>query len=247
MRNSKKSMKERIKVLSDEKQRHRGLKQALCRKTKIDKALRIKIRNLKKEMVSKDATIQSVKHKCHCSSQAEKSKLLTHSKVAMKSRHKSSKLLYKVDKCKMMIQNAMLRKEIKDLKAKIDALELEQNRLQTIDQKCVSTKSDATKYSTACQKVVYTCLEYQVPLTSIGPVVTAAMQELGGQIIDHLPDPSSISYFTYELGIISDLQVGEIIYTNDNILLSWDFTTVDGNHINETHITIPGTSPTHMC
>ena len=29
-------------------------------------------------------------------------------------------------------------------------------------------------------KVVYTCLEYQVPLTSIGPVVTAAIQELGG-------------------------------------------------------------------
>ena len=68
----------------------------------------------------------------------------------------------------------MLRKEIKDLiKAKIDALELEQNRLQTIDQKCVSTKSDANTYSTACWKVVYTCMEYQVPLTSIGPVVTA--------------------------------------------------------------------------
>ena len=69
----------------------------------------------------------------------------------MKSCHKSDKLLYKVDKCKMMIQNAMLRKEIKDLiKAKIDALELEQNRLQTIDQKCVSTKSYANTYSTAC-------------------------------------------------------------------------------------------------
>ena len=63
MLNSKKSMKERIKVLSDEKQRYRGLKQALCRKTKIEKALRIKIRNFKKEMVSKDATtIQSLKH-----------------------------------------------------------------------------------------------------------------------------------------------------------------------------------------
>ena len=68
----------------------------------------------------------------------------------MKSCHKSDKLLYKVDKCKM-IQNAMLRKEIKVLiKAKIDALELEQNRLLTIDQKCVSTKSDANTYSTAC-------------------------------------------------------------------------------------------------
>ena len=91
-------MKERIKVLSDEKQRYRGLKQALCRKTKIEKALRLKIRNLKKDVISKVATIQHLKHKCHCSSQAEKSKLLKHSKkVAMKSRHKSDKLLYKVN------------------------------------------------------------------------------------------------------------------------------------------------------
>ena len=34
----------------------------------------------------------------------------------MKSCHKSDKLLYKVDKCKMMIQNAMLRKEINTVK-----------------------------------------------------------------------------------------------------------------------------------
>ena len=72
MLNSKKSMKERIKVLSDEKQRYRGLKQALCRKTKIEKALRIRIRNLKKEVVNKDATIQGLRHKCHCSSRAVK-------------------------------------------------------------------------------------------------------------------------------------------------------------------------------
>ena len=68
-------------------------------KTKKEKALRIKIRNPKKVVVSKDATIQSIqslKHKCHCSSQAERLKLLKHSKVAMKSRHKSDKLLYKL-------------------------------------------------------------------------------------------------------------------------------------------------------
>ena len=124
MLHSKKSMKERIKVLSDEKQRYHGLKQALCRKTKIEKALRLKITSLKKEVISKDATIQPLQHTCHCSSQTEESKLLKHSKVAMKSRHKSDKLLYKINKCKMMVQNTMLRKENKDLKAKIDALTL---------------------------------------------------------------------------------------------------------------------------
>ena len=87
-------MKERIKVLSDEKRRYRGLKQALL-KNQNRKGSSYKD---KKPQERSGATIQSLKHKCHCSSQAEKSKLhLKHSKVAMKSRHKSNKLLYKVN------------------------------------------------------------------------------------------------------------------------------------------------------
>ena len=66
-----KSMKERIKVLSDEKRRYRGLKQALL-KNQNRKGSSYKD---KKPQERSGATIQSLKHKCHCSSQAEKSKL----------------------------------------------------------------------------------------------------------------------------------------------------------------------------
>ena len=58
-----------------------------------------KDKKLKKEMISKDAAIQLLKHKCskqQHSSQAKESKLLKYSKVAMKSCHKSDKLLYNV-------------------------------------------------------------------------------------------------------------------------------------------------------
>ena len=42
----------------------------------------------------------------------------------------------------------------------------------------------------------------------------------------------------YELGVISDLQVGEILYSSENVTLSWDSTTVDGHHYNEVHFSI---------
>ena len=35
------------------------------------------------------------------------------------------------------------------------------------------------------------------------------------------------------------LQVGEIMYNGKDKTLSWDSTTIDGEHINEIHISIP--------
>ena len=51
-----------------------------------------------------------------------------------------------------------------------------------------------------------------------------------------LPEPCTVSYLANELGVLTDLQVGEIMY---NIILSWDSTTINGEHINEIHISIP--------
>ena len=43
----------------------------------------------------------------------------------------------------------------------------------------------------------------------------------------YLSDPSTISYVTYGLGIISNIPVGEIMYTKNNTF-SWNSTTADG-------------------
>ena len=66
------------------------------------------------------------------------------------------------------------------------------------------------------------------------------------QTVDSLPHSSTVSqFFLNELGFISDIQVSEVMYANENLTLSWDSTTVDGTHINELHIsvhTVPVTS-----
>ena len=38
-----------------------------------------------------------------------------------------------------------------------------------------------------------------------------------------------------EMGVIADLQGGENVLSNNYITLSWDGTTVKGNHLNEIH------------
>ena len=65
-----------------------------------------------------------------------------------------------------------------------------------------------------------------------------------------LPQPSTVSYFACDLGVISDIQIGEVMYKNDNVTFSWDSTSVEEHHIDEMHIsemhistvTIPATS-----
>ena len=49
-----------------------------------------------------------------------------------------------------------------------------------------------------------------MPVSSGCNVIEAVLEHLGNVTVDCLPDPRTVSYFAYELGIISDLQVGEI-------------------------------------
>ena len=61
------------------------------------------------------------------------------------------------------------------------------------------------------------------------------LDQMAGLKVTSLPEPSTVSYLAYELGVLSDLQVGEIMY---NVTLSWDSTTINGEHINEVHISV---------
>ena len=87
--------------------------------------------------------------------------------------------------------------------------------------------SDNGSYSTACRKAIYYCLEYEVPVSAACSVIKAAIRELSGFSLGILPCNSTVAMMAYVFGVISDLQVGEVRYTQDNITLSWDSTSVD--------------------
>ena len=57
----------------------------------------------------------------------------------------------------------------------------------------------------------------------------------------------TVSQMAYELGVLSDVQVGEIMHKQNNLTLSWDATSLDAQHVNEVHVTIPTAPPKSWC
>ena len=58
----------------------------------------------------------------------------------------------------------------------------------------------------------YCCLEHHVLITSTCPVIEVVLKQMAGLKVTSLPEPCTVSYLVYELGALSDLQVGDIMY-----------------------------------
>ena len=55
---------------------------------------------------------------------------------------------------------------------------------------CISTREDNKTYSTASRKAIYSCLEYQVPVTSVCNVIEIILEHLGIQLLHYSRSPS---------------------------------------------------------
>ena len=228
----------RLQILMHRKDENRRLKQSLSRKVTIEHKLRLQLRDLKKDMITKDKQIEKLMYENRLlkqtASQREICKLRK-SMTVMRSTLVKYRSKYVCTLQNMKKENSTLRKQIDNLKSENDFLSA---LLEQENSNCISTKVGNKRYSTQCRKAIYACLEYQVPVNSVCPVITAILNELANFTIDFLPEPSTICNWVYELGIISDLQVGEVMYRQKDITLSWDSTSVNGHHINEVHISV---------
>ena len=97
----------------------------------------------------------------------------------------------------------------------IEEKEAIQNKTATI-----SARVNRKTYSCAFRKAAYQCLENQVPVEATSQVISGIIRELAQQQVDFLPDKWTISEFGHELGVTSDLQVGEVLVRNDNLTLT---------------------------
>jgi hypothetical protein len=73
--------------------------------------------------------------------------------------------------------------------------------------------------------------------------MNAILNGLTGVGLDFVPSPSTFSQMAYEMGVLDDIQVGETVVKCDNLTLSWDATTLDGEHVNEVHVNLPTGPP----
>ena len=69
-------------------------------------------------------------------------------------------------------------------------------------------KIDGKMYGPAIGKAAYRCLSNQVPVETTCHVIRSVVKEISAPAVDCLPNPTTVSQFAYELGVISDLQVG---------------------------------------
>ncbi|KAG1681429.1 PiggyBac transposable element-derived protein 1 [Nymphon striatum] len=213
------------------------------------KANKENVRPLAKEKPRKIDTTNK-----HC--QSPVAKLKRKDKADVKALKRSrSKLKSDYKKKTLSNKNA----EIGKLKARIRELEKEQFGLnhandnltatilevQTEKQQLdtIASKSDKKTYGIPYRKAAYHCLSNQVPVETVSGVMNSVGKELTNGTLDGKADKSTISEFSYELGVLSDIQVAEVMVKNDNLTLAWDAASLDGEHINEVHVYIPGDTP----
>ena len=211
--NRRKTVKHLMKINKERKQNlddslisnsgKSALKQALDRKQEIEKRLRLDRRRLRRQLMEKTSQLKQLKGEA-----AEDEK-----KRKRKIQRRRSKL---VPREKL----AAAQEELLTLKKIKNNLERENERLQAIlmedkdsNTTTISVKKDNKTYSTGYRKAAYRCLLEQVPVYSTASVICSVVKEVTGLTVKEKADPTTVSQFAYELGVMNDIQIVESVST----------------------------------
>ena len=130
------------------------------------------------------------------------------------------------------------RKIVRELQTEKEDLELmlQEKELDANDDAMVVYKKDKKIFSTSYRLSVYNCLLHQVPVEATGRLIKEIVQDITGKTVDAVADASTISQCAYELGILTDIQVGEAMDQEESLNIAWDATSLDAEHLNEVHV-----------
>jgi hypothetical protein len=91
------------------------------------------------------------------------------------------------------------------------------------------SKANQTTFSTKIRMMVHECLVSNVPTANISSLLLKLLGH-AGITVESIPQKSTIENMVHELGIISDLQVAEVVMHNSNLTLDFNATTQEGIH-----------------
>ena len=234
----KNKLKSDIKFMKKKCLLNHHLHQSLKRKCKIEENLRKKRRILKRECSLRDAKICRLEEENSRLKAQQELKNLRRSNKKLNENHKKYKLHHDDKLKKSRKAKSELTKRVLELESITEELhaQVEYKAEEMELPKLVSTKINKKTYSASFRKAAYHCLNNQVPVETISCVISNIVSELSDVTLDFLPDKKTISQCAYELGVISDIQVGEVLVNNENLTLAWDATSLDAQHVNEVHI-----------
>ena len=80
------------------------------------------------------------------------------------------------------------------------------------------------------RKACYRCLEHQVPVETVSSLIKHVVEDTTGVVIVEMPSVGTISNMAYEMGVVIDIYVGQVLMSESNLCLAFDGTTKDGEH-----------------
>ena len=131
--------------------------------------------------------------------------------------------------------------EFKDLEMYYQNTNLElEEKLDSRSDSLVNSdfRKDGKCYNFRMRILVYHCLMANEPTDRVPSLIETF--DMGFRVklsSEDIPVKSSVENMVVELGLLSDLQVAETLYTTENITISMDSTTQEGCHVNEVHTT----------
>ena len=99
-------------------------------------------------------------------------------------------------------------------------------------------RKDGKSYNLQMRMLAYECLMANVPTDRIPGLIESFAVRFGINLTSQdIPVKSTVENMVVELGLLSDLQIAEVLYSTDNITIGMDATTQEGCHVNEIHMT----------
>ena len=140
-------------------------------------------------------------------------------------------------------ENEDAKSRAKSLLAEINAIQSDYLQLQDElrdaqeeDTSVIDTKYNGKGYSPYVRLMVWDALCSNVPTSQVSSLISKISRRMGLTVGD-MPDRSTIEAMARELGVLSDLQVADMLMTNSDCTAAFDATTQDGRHVNEIHFT----------
>ena len=195
------------------------------RATEQIRSLRASKRNLKKQNAKQVGEISALTAKL-----ASLSVVDQNSSRSQVNCMKSNQLLKEKNRIIVELNHRMAEKD-----KVIDTLECEIVELKN-PQKFIETKKDGKTFDTDIRKTVYNCLLNHIPIASIPSIVRYTLKQMTDIDLTSTPCRTTVTNMAFEIAVMSDLQLGEILRRSSNVTLAWDATSLDGDHINEFHV-----------
>ena len=237
-----KSMQKQNQVIQL-KDQLRKMKQAITHKHNIEIGLRNQLRKFKQE---RQVFLQKIKKLSSSAAKMKETAMFLKLKKVNKSKANYVQKYNELSNNQGVIEKE-LNAKVSELNLKVRELQRDNNdlgaqmeELRNCTTQTLDSKKDHKTYDIPIRKAIYHCLIQQVPVETAVGVIENVIKEMTGTTINFLQDKTTVSQMAYELGVLSDIQTGDILTSTDNITIAWDATSIDGSHINEVHICVPG-------